>query len=307
MRQRLRGLIYVLLTGYILCYFSEWMFWSGRIPASSDPLAYIFPWLLYSFATYVFLIAVHYFRVRSLPAVFLAGAVYGWVVEGILVQTMYDSFPIHLSATGLSWHALISVVGGWYLMRRWMRRSSRHTLYGVLLFGLFVGFWSGGWWVEAPIAPVETVWLYNVILGAPLVLAYAGLERLGSAAFTPGRADYVAALAGLAAYFVLVTLPSQPLALIILPPAMALVVFLLHRSRKNEPEHSPDVQPAVPGLRFGLLLGIPLLASALYTLAYMLGFPIQTLTIVYAVTIPAGFVALLLSAFKIMRQRPLTP
>ena len=89
-------LAYAFLTSYILTFYSEWMFWSGRPPSENFFLEAIPSWIAYSFITFFFLTAVSYFRVQSLWAVFLAGALYGWLLEGVLVQTMYDAFPIQI-------------------------------------------------------------------------------------------------------------------------------------------------------------------------------------------------------------------
>ena len=74
----LARLAYTFLTGYILTFYSEWMFWSGRPPSEIFFLEAIPSWIAYSFITFLFLTAVTYFRVQSLWAVFLAGAAFAW-------------------------------------------------------------------------------------------------------------------------------------------------------------------------------------------------------------------------------------
>lgn len=93
-------------------YFSEFVFWARDTEDSIG--GWLFIYLVYSVVTYILLSVVTTFRVRSVWAIFLAGALYGWLIEGVIVQTMYDDFPLQVSFTGLAWHALISVLIGWY-------------------------------------------------------------------------------------------------------------------------------------------------------------------------------------------------
>ncbi|MFN8372980.1 MAG: hypothetical protein U0694_08890 [Anaerolineae bacterium] len=205
MRRVIINVTYALLAGYILCYYSEWMFWGGSVrPAEFGE--YLAAWLFYSFATYLFLVTVYYFRVRSLWAMFLAGAVYGWLVEGVIVQTMYDDFPLNISTTGLSWHALISVLFGWYFLRRALRTSTAAALRVILLLALYYGLWAHGWWSEGAVHDPSTLFVYFMQLGIPLLFAYLGLERLGDNAFRPTRWGMIVALLLLAAYYVFVTI-----------------------------------------------------------------------------------------------------
>ncbi len=182
-----RQIAYVLLTGYILTYFSEWTFWLGQVRAV--PLwEYVLTWLFYSFATYLTLLAVHYYHARTVWAVFLCGALYGWFTEGLIVQTMYEGLPYSVSVTGLQWHALISVLLGWYFMRRWLMNSDRNTLIGAIGIGVFYGFWSTGWWFNAePQTALGGVALEMLVLTCLLIMAYAGLARLGDMEFKATR------------------------------------------------------------------------------------------------------------------------
>lgn len=74
----MRRLAETLLNGYLLTFFSEWMFWSGKPPDADLWFGVIPQWLLYSLAAFLMLTAADYFRARSVWAVFLVGALYGW-------------------------------------------------------------------------------------------------------------------------------------------------------------------------------------------------------------------------------------
>ena len=117
-RDFLLRLALVLCTGAIFVVFSELMFW-GRYDFAHKVGSDLVPTIIvYSFMAYAFLIVVHVFRVSNLYALFMAGAVFGWLVEGVFVQTMYDDFPLNISFTGLAWHSILTVCCGWYLFRR---------------------------------------------------------------------------------------------------------------------------------------------------------------------------------------------
>lgn len=139
-----RRWLFALATGFTLVFFSELFFWGVTSPG-----AFIEVWLYYSIVVYAFLMLVTYFRVNSVWSLFLAGAVYGWLVEGVIVYTTYENLPISISDTGLSWHALISVGIGWYAMRRAL--LSRYPFLVMLLasgLGIFWGAWMPFWGFE---------------------------------------------------------------------------------------------------------------------------------------------------------------
>lgn len=293
---------YTLLTGYILAYFSEWMFWSGRPPAENFLLDALPTWLAYSFITFLFLSAARYFRAQNVWAVFLIGALYGWLLEGVLVQTMYDTFPLQISFTALSWHALLSVMFGWYMLPRLLRRS--RAILACILFGLALGLWSVGWWLEpdVAVAPFGQVFIYNIAFGLLLLPAYVLHDRFDLADFNPTRIEIRGAILLLLLYFALVTLPQQPLALLVLPPLLALVLWTLRKNRQRE----PDLQPSPAKIRFRgalPLLLIPLTASLVYGLAQSINLRFPSLQIVYVITMPLGFIALAVSLYKVGKGR----
>ena len=114
----------ILAGGYILMFYSEFLFWA-RIRPKDSLLEWLMTWLVYSFLAFAFLAGMARFRVSTVWALFLAVAVFGWLAEGLIVQTAYESLPLSISSlavraafTGLAWHALISVGVGWYVVRR---------------------------------------------------------------------------------------------------------------------------------------------------------------------------------------------
>src|SRR5215831_10838705 len=124
----LRRLALAVSTGCIFICFSELGFWARPTEGTTWPGALLLL-LPYSFAAYIFLTAVSTFHVRSTAAIFLAATLFGWVVEGVIVQTAYGNLPLSLSFTGLAWHALLTVMVGWWSMQRALDTSVWRTLW----------------------------------------------------------------------------------------------------------------------------------------------------------------------------------
>ncbi|RLG48328.1 MAG: hypothetical protein DRN92_01275 [Thermoproteota archaeon] len=88
-----------------------------------------------------FLSTITEFKVGSFGTLFLIGALFGWLVEGLIEQTLYESLPLSISWTGLACHSLISVSIGWYAIRKALKEGNRRRIMQISsLFGLFWGF-----------------------------------------------------------------------------------------------------------------------------------------------------------------------
>jgi len=311
MRNLLRRICLAIVTGYIFVYYSEYAFWARPLDNVRLPDAL---WLLltYSFAAYVFLILVVTLRVRSFAAIFLVGALFGWLVEGVFVQTLYSLLPFSISLTGLSWHALITILVGWFTMQ-WLLRAGCwwRTLIVATGIGAFYGLWAIWWWIDAPPAtPFADFAVYVFATTTLLVCAYWLASRLSMRRFAPTRIEIAGALVLIVIYFSLVTLPNQPLALIILPPLVLLVLLTLLRNHRNETRDdilttlgSPRLSHPVRLRDIVPVFAIPLVASAVYALAQAAHMLVPTGPVIYGVTTVAGFVLLLVSIVAIWRTK----
>ena len=138
----LKNILLVFSTGYIFVYFSEHLFWSRIHPGDSFK-DWFDAWMIYSLMAFVFLVLVSYFRVKNIWALFLAGAAFGWIAEGIVVQTAYDMLPLSISFTGLAWHTLLTVWIGWYAIRKSLLFSDTWSMLKLATaIGVFYGLWS---------------------------------------------------------------------------------------------------------------------------------------------------------------------
>lgn len=291
-----------LATGYVLLFFGEIQFWATPEREGMDVPGLALTWWVYSVFAHVFLLVAGGFRVRSPWAVFLAGAVFGWFEEGIILQTTYGSeatpFPQSISFTGLAWHALIDVWAGWYMLRRLLSegRPLRTAAWAAFL-GVFHGVWAIFWWTEPP-EPMRALLERSewVLVGRFTVFAFLTTGVLVAALHLHSRVAghgpvgsrwerWFFVLATLA-WFIGITVPAAPRAVWVLPPLMGLTVFALWRNRVGEDR--PDAVVAFPiagGLRHsGVLMVMPAVASAIHLAASVLGLRLQTNLWIYPLT-----------------------
>jgi hypothetical protein len=302
----LKRILLTLLVGYLFVYFSEMLFWARPLESTTFP-GVLGAILVYAFAAWLFLALVSAFRVRSLAALFLAGAIFGWLIEGVFVLTLYGELPISVSLTGLSWHALITVLFGWYLLQWSLRFASVWRTLGIaMLAGIISGAWSLTWWAETgERTPIVTFAAYITVATLGLIMTYWLIGLLRVSAFRPTLVETVIVLLAALAYFALVTVPTQPLALFILPPLLLIVLLTLYRNRRVETRSSLLVPLATYRIRIAnasALLALPLTATAVYALAFEVGFSFNTGAIVYGVTIPAGFLLLIWALISVWRR-----
>lgn len=307
--RHIKQLIRVLATGYILVFYSESVFWARVRPEDSWP-AWLATWLVYSVLGFVLLTCISRFRVQSIWALFLCGAVFGWLTEGLVVQTTYEALPLSISFTALAWHALISVWVGWYAVRRALHTSARATLLVACLAGLSYGFWAIAWWVEpdGAITPPSEFARFAALTTLLLIPAYWLDDRMSAAVFAPNRAAEIVVAVLLALQFVITTVPNAPIAIGILPVLLAVMYGAL---RRNQQAGSPTSllqtpHPRAPVLNYLGLLLMPIMATTFYSVAFASGWRWHTNWVVYLVTTPMGFIVLAVSLIKVWRTPPVT-
>ncbi len=301
--------------GYILYFYSERLFWT-IIKPTDKAFELVVGWLLYSSTAYLFLSVIVWFRARSAHAVFLAGAVYGWLVEGALTTTLYGTepsapFPLSLSCTGLSWHALISVMAGYYLAAR-ILAGDRYWPVGLfsLGIGVFWGCWAPFQWLEEPpvVTPVPLFLLQGLLVTTPLVLSYWLLGKLRLAEFHPAWFGVIVSVTIHLLFFKngsIATLGWKPL--LILPPLLLFVCGILYLNRRREPLIPSETEPFAHPLKVThclLLFTAPVFATLVYSCILWLapgGIGFHHLT--WIVTIPLGFILLIGACLRVMLVR----
>lgn len=108
-------------------FYSEYFFY-GQLNNPGTPLPTVWDLVLryaiYSLMAHILMALVRCYHSRTLPALLLAGAIYGWMLEGSIVATTYEALPWSLSFTGLAWHMPLEVLIGWYGIQRLLRAAT---------------------------------------------------------------------------------------------------------------------------------------------------------------------------------------
>lgn len=303
-----KNILLVLSTGYILVYFSEHLFWAR--PRPGDSLGeWTGTWIAYSLMAFMFLSLVSYFRVKDIWGLFLAGAAFGWLGEGVVVQTAYEILPLSISFTGLAWHALITIWAGWYLVRKsFLASDPFSTLKMSAAIGLCYGVWAIAWWLE-PDGGVATLGEFAMFcLGTTLLVMVAYWLAAWSASepFRPHRWVTVAISTLFVLYFFFVTVPAAPWALIILPFLLGLVYLGLRPYRRNAAEGSliDELKGRIPVWKLISLLALPGAGILFYGVALSLDLQWRANWLLYLITTPLGFILFGLSLYKSRRNKP---
>lgn len=275
-----------LLTGYMFLFYGELVFWSSPDREGMEIAILCVTWIVYSFFAYVFLCVAGAFRARSPLAVFLAGAVFGWFEEGIVLQTMHGSpdtpFPMSIPFTGLAWHALVGAFAGWY----WTRRILSGNAYGktaalAIGTGAFYGLWAVFWWTEPPEPMGRLIEagrgdlllahfaVFAMASGALLVLAHWLYNRALPFDFKPSKPELGLLAAAAAVYFSMVTVPAAPRAVWVVPLTLGPTLAALELNRRAETRMSAIGMfgGEVRAANYFLLFLVPLTAIALYAAA----------------------------------------
>lgn len=298
MRRAGLTLLHVLLTAIALTYISEWLFWSGQ-PDKLDHFA--LEWLLVTFAyalpVYFMTLAAQRYGLGGFAPLMLGGAIYGWLLEGIIVQTTYEALPLSLSWTGLAWHALLSVAWGWHWLPRALQRGGWRVWGTLLGSGVLVGLWSVGWAQETDLMPVGEFWVYQMACAGVAAVAY-GLRAYFPFDPPPQMTWGMGGL--LALYFAVIAVPTVPFALI-LPPFLYLIWHALRRWQARAPQPAPLTFVRLKPWQTLPLGMIAVGAGVTYTLIQAVGVDLPTIPLAYLILTPAGFITFVWSVRHIYR------
>lgn len=297
-RRQLCKAAVVIANGYILFFFSERVFWSFWRP-SDTPTEFLITWLVYCLLAWLFLDLVRRFKADSYRSIFLCGAVFGWIGEGVVVDTLYGNptnpFPLSISFTGLAWHALLSVGVGWYLIGDSLTHEKvTRTAMISLAVGVGWGLWAVWWPVELGEVIDTSPWGFAshalpcsiLFLLSWLVLALARPNW-----FQTSKLATILLWGLVAAMFLAVRLPAWPAAALILPTLLLPCIVALRRNaRRNQ---GPDILDGVLGhirpRNVLVLILIPVSAFVVYAGFRTLNLVLPTNVLLYVITMPLGF------------------
>lgn len=310
MKDKLRSLltrwIFILATGYTLVFFSELLFWG-----TASFAAFVPTWIFYSLAAYLFLAVISRFHVNRIWPLFLAGALYGWLVEGVLVSSVYENLPVSISDTGLSWHALITVLIGWYAVRRALSSPRpRRTLPLAAGIGILWGAWMPFWgFLQEPGINSPTLRAMALLsaTAVPLLAVSYWLQNKLAVSWTSHRLETGAIMGLFLLQFFLVIVPAIPLAALTLPLLLFIAYLGLRRHRRLYPQAADftvTLAAPTPTPIRDYLAVLAIIPAALLTFTAVTALNLTPIPqyAIYAVTVPAGFLLLAASLFQIWRE-----
>jgi hypothetical protein len=272
--RRGRSTLVVLALGAVSWAWSEVGFWA-TFRAEDSVIGWIITWLAYSLVVGVVLRVARRFPVQGLAGLVMLGALYGWLVEGVVASTVYEQLPFSLVWTGVAWHGLLTVVVGWWLLPTVLRAGGRRAWLACALVGIAWGAWSVGWWGAAPDQREEAVVpglasyaVFALVVSAAAALGYYLIDRLPlGPTDLRSRWGAIASIAVLAVWGGLLVVPAIPWAPLVLGPLLALAWFSLRRLSTRAPGRVAvrrELPIGVPARRLAPLALVPGSAIALY-------------------------------------------
>ena len=266
--ESLRYVVLALVLGGLSVWASENLFWMMP-PPGITPLVFGLTLIAYSVAAAVALSAVIWTGLGGLAGAFLAGAILGYMSEGVIVGTVYLVVPFQLVFTPLAWHALIT--GGLVLgigRAAAVLRPGRMALIWAAL-GLAGAYWAQYWPSERDGLP--EFWRFaGYILGLGLLvpLAHGVMDRLGHLPRPPDWVLWIAPAIAVLVWGAQTVAEMNPVRLV-LPVLLALILWVMRRLGSRSAPVS--LGRAVPLWQHFLFLIAPLIMVILAPLGWNQG------------------------------------
>jgi hypothetical protein len=275
------GLAFVFLSSLLVVTASERVYWYlGGVGFEQNLLIAAF----YMIPTLAALWAIGSGASSRLHQMVLAGAIFGFVVEGVLTTVIYEDGPLPLlAALFVGWHGLLSVVCFWYLTRKLLLERRLLALgVGAAVTGLLWGIWSivyrlpealeGHEETHSVMEPGEFA-VYALVVGVIFAVTHWLIGFVWPQQFRPekwGRRGIAVLLLGYAALAVLPAVPWAPIKFGVLVGTM---LRLLRRSRETtlaEPSAIESLQGMIRWQDAAILMVAPLLAGVSYAVVWSL-------------------------------------
>ncbi len=283
--------------GAISVVYSEALFWARWRPDDSVG-GYLVTWAAYSLVAYLTLTAIEHFGVRGVLGIALAGAVFGWLVEGAVAVTLYEDLPWSISWTPLAWHGLFTVVFGWFLVPRalaaWpLRRLVRWSVLVGAVWGIWAITWraqDGSW------TPISSFGFFAFGAAAVLVLGYVLWQRV----YVPVRPQRWLVLA--ATTLLALAAAIQVGAIVVVLPVLVGVVVVVMKTGQGKFDGS-ELVPEEP-IRPSALTAPPIAAATalvVYAALQSANVVSNTAAVFYLLTMPGGFVVLIAAISRVLK------
>lgn len=294
MRKQIAAVTGATLTTMALSGFALWSRWR-----TEDWLpSLVTRFLVYFVVSHLALTLIDRIQATSARRLFLAGGILGLLLDGVFAEGILFGFPMTISITALTWHAVVTVVIGWKLLPERLADRSRDPSLVLAGAGALWGLWAINWWgydgVRSSIAEFAT------ISTAAMTLLAAGLwlRQRGRGRTVLRRWPVAVSAAIVAAHFWFFSLGISPIGIITLPLLLGMALWALLRSRDPHPAPAPVDPPLIPSRRLAVL-AIPAAAAVVtYSALTMLPVNPDTSIVLYWLGAPIGYLTLARAAVK---------
>lgn len=275
---RLQITAFVFLTSVIVVMASERVYWYW---AGFDAESVLVMGAFYLVPAMAGLWAMALAPARRPSHVVLAGAIFAFVVEGVLTPIVYLDGPLPVMAMMFTgWHGLVAFAGFWYLIRRWLvDRRSLQLICGSVAFGAVWGVWAVAAALSDAILedeasdfgfdpalydPAEFA-LYAGLVVSTLAVAHWLIGYVWPTGWRPGKKSTVALFVIAGLYMSVAVLPAVIWAPLKLAALIGGTWKLLRRADSGE--HAPSILDGLAGrVRIrDVVLVLPMAASAALT------------------------------------------
>lgn len=249
-----------LALGLIGYFASEALFWSFS-PEGASVAEIAMTVVAYALAAACVLSAAGAAGLGGLSGAFLGGCLVGFLVEGVVVATMYDAFPVQLVWTPIAWHGLVTGAGVFALHRAAVHWPILRQVAAMAALGLGGGVWAAYWPIERAVLPgaAETA-AYLIGSGLAAVAGFLILDRIGRVP-VPGKwGGTVMPLLAAALFLAQSAVDPRPQR-IALPVVAGLTVWAMRRA--GRPGAAISFGAAAPVWRHLLFLIAPALTAAI--------------------------------------------
>ncbi|KAB3530669.1 hypothetical protein F8154_13655 [Alkaliphilus pronyensis] len=313
--ETLKRLWMIIASAYILLFFSEYYFLNEE-PAiglvetlTTNPVGLVFLIefiIMYAFFSYSMLIALQKFKVRNIWGLILAGALFGWWTEGIVIPIYYEALPYSIFWPSIGWHVIVDVLLGWYLVRKVLHMNK--PLYTVLLssaLGIFWGIWATWFWGEglSPIAPTDFV-IYSFFTVFLLIIAYWSIDSFNPVKMAISKLEIILFAVFSIFCFITIILSLGILPILYFVPMVAITCLALWIGGKSEKRDSlfDGFEVKTKKWQYPILLLIPLTSSIVYNNIYKskldTGFTELIPLALLVAAVPLYLIAMVKVAFK---------
>lgn len=285
-----RRLQQVFGTALIFAFFSEFFF-LNEIPVNEllsgldeNPVTAVFGLVelgaFYGLFAYPMLIAIGIFRISGWAALLLVGGIYGLAAESLVVPLVYEAFPYSIIWTSLSWHTLIDVYFGWFILRRVMRAESVWGFVAILaLTAVFWALWSTWYWGEDASPPLSLGGFaaFSGVTTLVLLLGMLMADHAPLTGFRVSRPEVILVSIISAIFFGLTGWAYFPLPIAILA-VLGVFLAILFMGRRKEISGAGYLAflDTAPGWSRYLMLAIlPTIATGTYGIVLTTGFQIN--------------------------------